>query len=287
MKKAQLLTLWKESWIQYKNIERIIMKKTGLSNEQFFLMDNIDINEAQIKDIKNSFKKLNFGFPFEYIIELADFYWWEFYVDSRCLIPRDDTEVMVDEAVKTINKTQWRLLYIDVWTWSWAIPISVVKNTKNLDLPSLWIDISNSALEVATINISNYKLENEITLLQSDLLNTIFEWDFCIDVDTLVITANLPYIKDSDYWNMDKDVILHEPSVALYGWKDTWFELYESLITQIFKLKKKNTLQSIILFIEIWFDQKKVAVSYLNLNRLSYKIFFDNSGVERCIKIWF
>ncbi|MDQ7022178.1 MAG: hypothetical protein Q9M97_01350 [Candidatus Gracilibacteria bacterium] len=87
---------------------------------------------------------------------------------------------------------------------------------------------------------------------------------------------------------MDKDVILHEPSVALYGGAGTGFELYEKLIEQILStpLLGKEGL-GVVLFIEIGFDQKKVAINYLNSKKLNFKIFKDNGGVDRCIKIEF
>ena len=86
---------------------------------------------------------------------------------------------------------------------------------------------------------------------------------------------------------MDKEVILHEPSVALYGWKKTGFELYEKLIHQILDIKKINNTTTVILFIEIWFDQKEIATAFLDEISLEYKIVRDNRWVERCIKVNF
>ena len=105
------------------------------------------------------------------------------------------------------------------------------------------------------------------------------------DSEELIITANLPYIKDEDYGNMDKEVILHEPAIALYGWKKTWFEMYERLIGQIYEIKKISSITQISLFIEIGFDQKLIAENFLNKEKLLYKIHCDNSWIDRCIQI--
>ena len=88
-------------------------------------------------------------------------------------------------------------------------------------------------------------------------------------------------------FNMSKEVIQFEPNLALFWWKETWFELYEKLISQIFLLKDKYFLKKIILFIEIWFDQKEYCKKYLQSKNLSFDIFIDNSWIERCVKISF
>jgi len=202
MNKQEIIILWKQFWIQRDNVERIIQKITGLSKKDLFLQEEISISDIDMEKITQYFKKLNFGYPLEYVLESAEFYWLDLYVDKRCLIPRDDTEVIVDNALKIIDTLEWKILYIDVWTWSWAIASSIISNTKDLWKKSLWLDISDDALDVAIININNYKLEGKIALFKSDLLSTVIDKKLYTDTDSIVITANLPYIKDEDYWNM-------------------------------------------------------------------------------------
>ena len=285
MNKQEIIILWKQFWIQRDNVERIIQKITGLSKKDLFLQEEISISDIDMEKITQYFKKLNFGYPLEYVLESAEFYWLDLYVDKRCLIPRDDTEVMVDNALKIIDTLEWKILYIDVWTWSWAIASSILSNTKDLWKTSLWLDISDDALDVAIININNYKLEGKIALFKSDLLSTVIDKKLYTDTDSIVITANLPYIKDEDYWNMDKEVILHEPSIALYWWKNTWFEMYERLIWEVQTIKKLWNIAKVIVFIEIGFDQKEVAQNFLDKQKLLYKIHCDNSWVDRCVEI--
>lgn len=278
MKKQELILIWRKFWLQFDIIEKILIKKTGLSKSQFFLAEEFNI--WNLEELKNIFKKVAFGYPIEYILENAEFYGLDFYVDKRCLIPRNDTEVMVDEAIKVLSENS---IYIDIWTWSWAIPISVYKNSKNKIKKIYAVDISTDALEVAKKNIKTHNLENKIKLLKSNLLSDLFPLLAKEGVRGWIITANLPYIKNEDFWNMDREVILHEPAVALYWWKKTWFELYEKLIEQIIESNNKK----VILFIEIWFDQKEVAINYLENKKLSFEIFKDNWAIERCVKIKF
>jgi len=278
MKKQELILIWRKFWLQFDIIEKILIKKTGLNKSQFFLAEELNI--WNLEELKNIFKKVAFGYPIEYILENAEFYGLDFYVDKRCLIPRNDTEVMVDEAIKVLSENS---IYIDIWTWSWAIPISVYKNSKNKIKKIYAVDISTDALEVAKKNIKTHNLENKIKLLKSNLLSDLFPLLAKEGARGWVITANLPYIKNEDFWNMDREVILHEPAVALYWWKKTWFELYEKLIEQIIESNNKK----VILFIEIWFDQKEVAINYLENKKLSFEIFKDNWAIERCVKIKF
>lgn len=278
MKKQELILIWRKFWLQFDIIEKILIKKTGLNKSQFFLAEELNI--WNLEELKNIFKKVAFGYPIEYILENAEFYGLDFYVDKRCLIPRNDTEVMVDEAIKVLSENS---IYIDIWTWSWAIPISVYKNSKNKIKKIYAVDISTDALEVAKKNIKTHNLENKIKLLKSNLLSDLFPLLAKKGARGWIITANLPYIKNEDFWNMDREVILHEPAVALYWWKKTWFELYEKLIEQIIESNNKK----VILFIEIWFDQKEVAINYLENKKLSFEIFKDNWAIERCVKIKF
>jgi len=275
MKKQEAILFGRKFWVQLTVVEKILMKKTGLNKSQFFLSEQLDLSQKDLENLENLLKKIAFGYPIEYALENAEFYWLDFYVDKRCLIPRNDTEIMVEQAIKELSNN---CIYIDVWTWSWAIPISVYKNSKNKIIKAFAVDISEDALEVAKKNIKFHNLENKIELLKSDLLSNInLEKN-----NNYIITANLPYIKNEDFWNMDQEVILHEPSVALYWWEKTGFELYEKLIEQILF----SNIYA-VLFIEIWFDQKEYAIAYLNDKKLSFEIFKDNWGVDRCVKIEF
>jgi len=294
MKKQQAIDFWKKFWVQQNIVEKLLMKKTGLNKSQFFLSNDLNLSKKDLEEISILLKKIAFWYPIEYALKNAEFYWLDFYVDSRCLIPRNDTEIMVDKSVETIHELslQKNITYIDIWTGSWAIPISVVDKIWDKIDKTYAVDISEDALEVAKKNIKTYNLVDKIKLLKSDLLEDIFplltreggrEW---------VITANLPYIKNQDYKNMDKEVILHEPAIALYWWKKTWFELYEKLIKQIINsplLYKRGARGELwtILFIEIGFDQKEIATSFLNNLNLQFEIFKDNNWIDRCIKIEF
>ncbi len=284
MKKQEIINFWKKLWITQNNILKVLEKITGLNSSQLFLLDEIDDN--LIEEIEIIFSRLVSWEPIEYILKKAEFFGLDFYVDSSVLVPRNDTEVMIKQVIKYIPKNT---IFIDVWTGSSCIPITILQNTKNIK-ECFIIDISKEALEVSKINIKKYNLEDKIKLINSDLLEWFNSYLTSLkskEHNSMIITANLPYVKNWDFENMDEETIEFEPDLALYGWEKTGFELYEKLIYQIFDLQLSYNIKEIILFIEIGFDQKQIATKFLEKQNLKFEIFKDNWGIDRCIKISF
>lgn len=214
-----------------------------------------------------------------------EFYSIPLYTDNRVLIPRNDTEVMVDKVIKTIKTEDSIYDVIDLWTWSWAIIISVCKNNDKIS-NYIWVDISQDALDVSKINLSLHNLENKIKLIKSDLLETFLQNVYSFVWKNIIITANLPYIKNWDFINMDKEVLQNEPHIALFWWENTWFEIYERLLEQIKLFKQKYSLEKLILFIEIWFDQYDYSKDFLEKLNLNFEYFKDLNNIYRIIKIY-
>ena len=269
------------------NISSLFLQKiTGLTQQQLFINPLPDPLPSKEGELYHSYiSRLESGEPIEYILEQAEFYSLEFFVDARVLIPRNDTECMVDIVLQSISscmKEQKEIVYIDVWTGSACIPISVLKNTSQELTQAYALDISKLAGEVARINIASHGLQDTLTFQSSDLLWVILEKQYTNK--DIIVTANLPYIKQDDFENMDRSVYMHEPETALYGGQDTWFELYEKLITQCQKLSDNHN--TVLVHIEIGFDQKDICESYLALHGYSYEIYKDAGWVDRCVKIY-
>lgn len=292
MKKIEIVTLWKEKYnLNSKTINMVLEFVFGLSKEKVFLLDELD--EIYLGQIIFIFEKLTLGYPLAYLIKKANFMWEDFYVDENVLIPRDDTEVLVREVIcywesnEAIQKEgiqgrfptsrEWQIL-LDIWTWSGIIPISLVKK---MDFEGVYaIDISDEAVKVAKENVFRHSLENKVVILKSDFKKfefELFRWK------KLIVTANLPYIKEGDFKNMDFSVCKFEPKTALYGWIDTWFELYEDLISIL--LEKRLLFDSLDLFIEIWFDQYEISKNFLEEKWLKFEFFKDTNNIGRVIKI--
>ena len=268
--------------LKTKNQNLIIEKITGISKTELFLNPKIDTKFEEEINLAN--KRLKQWEPIEYIINNVVFYWVDFYIDNRVLIPRNDTEVMVYETINEITKYS-KITLIDVWTWSSCIAISVLKNIDTI-YNCYVIDICKDALSISKKNIIKYNFEKKIKQIKSDLIKAfLIKNNFKLNKN-IIITSNLPYIKNWDIKNIDKETLQFEPNLALYWWKNTGFEVYERLIKEVISLKE-TTDNNIILFIEIGFDQEIFSKDYLNNLNLRFKKFNDNNWICRCLKINF
>jgi len=256
------------------------MKELNLSRVDL-LKYKLNQNNSNIEE---SIKRLDSGEAIEYIINSAEFYSLDFYVDSNVLIPRNETELLVDIAIDLLSRSNLKFDLVDVWTGSSCIIISILKNLHNIDIidKKYAIDICSNALKTSKINID--KFNQDIIQIEWSLLNPIVNNINCFNKN-LFIVSNLPYIKNNDYNNMSLSTIKYEPSLALYWWKDSGFELYEDLILQCVFLSKYHF--NIVLLIEIWFDQYDYSYNFLKNLWLSFVYFKDNLGFYRSIKINF
>ena len=216
--------------------------------------------------------------PTSYLVKSRGFYGLEFYVDSRVLIPRPETEVLVDGAIKFSNrwKRQKRgtIKIADVGTGSGAIAIALAFNIK--DSMVYAVDVSAAALQVAAINVKTHKMENRIKLVQGHLLQQITE-----KLDLVV--ANLPYIKESELAALPDEISKYEPESALNGGK-CGTELIGELLAQLpGKVDKGAAITG------NW-HRSEAEISKIvaaNLPGARIDLVKDLSGINRVLKIEF
>jgi len=147
--------------------------------------------------------------PVAYLIGRKEFYGLEFMVDSRVLIPRPETELLVDAVLSWMEfRDNTDVQIADIGTGSGAIALSIANNYPQANIYA--IDVSQDALNVASRNVKRLDKRNQVTLLQGDLLEPLPQ-----KVD--IIAANLPYIRQDVYDDLMPDVREYEPSIALQG----------------------------------------------------------------------
>jgi len=195
-----------------------------LKSDQAYLLahDDQGVNYLDIQRFKHLVKKRKQAMPIAYLIGHKSFYGLDFYVNRHVLIPRPDTEILVDSVLKYIQPGDTLL---DVGTGSGCIPISILMNQSRVN--AVATDISKKALIVAKKNIKKYDLGRRIQLYKSHLLDDVLLDSF--DGDCLVVTANLPYVP-LDY--QINDEAQFEPSLALYAENDG-LSLYQKLLDQL------------------------------------------------------
>ncbi|MDD4635167.1 MAG: peptide chain release factor N(5)-glutamine methyltransferase [Dehalococcoidales bacterium] len=205
--------------------------------------------------------------PLTYIIRYREFYGLGFYVDSRVLIPRPETEMLVEEAIR-IGLQLKNPVVCDVGTGSGAIAISLAKNLPQAKIYG--IDINNGCIQVARKNAILHEVEDRINFITGDLLTLLPE-----PVDLIV--ANLPYVKQSDVRNVPG-----EPVVALDGGYDG-LNVIRRLVLQVGMYIK----QGCICLLEIGENQDREIQDFIEckLPDAGIKVSEDFAGINRMITI--
>ncbi len=229
------------------------------------------ISHSSLEEIIDILNEVNSGKPIQYVLGHASFLGREFYVDSNVLIPRPETEELVDLIIKKYAKNKKPLTFVDVGTGSGVIAISLAKNLKHARV--IAIDDDEKTLQVAVHNTS--MLDANVEFYLGDLLNPLMKNDIKVDV----IVANLPYIEKEE--DVDPVVINNEPKHA-YLIKPGYI-LYEKLFQQV----KKVMQDELDIYLEIHHNQKEIMHKLCldNLNATTIEIKKDMSGHDRFVFI--
>lgn len=216
--------------------------------------DNVDINKEN--EYKEYIEKIIKGKPVQYITNNQEFMRLNFYVDENVLIPQPDTEILVEEVIKSIDIKE-NIEILDMCTGSGCIGISLAKNIKNTKVTL--VDISKEAIETAKKNAIQNGVENKVTFIQSDMFENVKgKFD--------IIVSNPPYIKTNIIQTLDKQV-QNEPHIALDGGEDG-LDFYKILINEAHKYLKKDGK----IFLEIGYDQKQEVESLAKQSKHYKKI---------------
>ena len=228
---------------------------------------NIKINEINI--YKNLIRRRKLGEPVAYIVKNKEFWKHSFYVDKNVLIPRPDSEIIIQEALKVID-TKNKGFILDIGTGSGCLVISLAKERPNFFYSA--IDISKKAIKVAKINAKMHQLENRIKFYQS-CVDNFFKGKYDL------IISNPPYINKLKLKYLDKDIFGFEPLIALEGGLDG-----SSILNKV--IKKSSSLLKVggKLILEIGFDQKLKTMKFLkNEGFYVNKVVKDYGNNDRCI----
>jgi release factor glutamine methyltransferase len=229
-KKLSDLTEGADSSISALDSEVLLAYVLGCSREELLRdADSCEVDDIDHKLFLKYCIEVAGGRPVAYVTGKKEFYGLDFYIDERVLIPRPETEMIVDEVLgwlggRSDETREKEVRLLDVGTGSLNITTAIVRKHGHVFAHA--VDISDEALEVAQMNREAHGLETHVQLYQSDLLSAVEETDFD------VIVTNLPYIGEDMHRNLDSSVERFEPSQALFGGSDG-LELYKKLIQQI------------------------------------------------------
>lgn len=247
--------------------ELIFSKVINVDRMMLFLSYNKKLTDIEKDKIRKMLKAIAIDkMPYQYLVNEQNFYGRNFYVDNRVLIPRYDTEVLVE---KVIENSPQKPYILDIGTGSGVIAI-----TLGLSIPKskvLGVDISEKAVEVSKINANLLNAKN-VVIKQSDLFSNVNFNEFDI------IVSNPPYISNNEIELTSPDTI-HEPDIALFAKSDGLYFYYE-ISKHAIKFLKEGGL----LAFEIGYMQKEAVIEILKkFNYVDIRAFKDLSNHDRVI----
>ncbi|MHB1394364.1 MAG: peptide chain release factor N(5)-glutamine methyltransferase [Clostridia bacterium] len=215
------------------------------------------------------------GKPVQYIVNRQEFMGLELYIAEGVLIPRADTEIVVEKVIELVKGTLQPNI-IDMCTGSGAIAVSLAKNIPNA---RLWaVDISDIALECCSANVKAFGLESRISIIKSDLFESIRKEGLAGNTD--VIVSNPPYIKSAAIQELDINVRDYEPHLALDGGRDG-LVYYRRIVQESADIIKAKG----ILAFEIGYDQGDKVKNIMEESGYygGLKLGKDLAGFDRCV----
>jgi len=246
-------------------LSNVIKKK----REDIILNLDKELEKENFILFKDLITQRSLGKPVAYLIGKKDFWKHEFDVSEETLIPRPDTEILID-CVLDITKQKSKLNLLDIGIGTGCIILSILKEKK--DFYGTGIDISKKCIEVSKINASKLNVSRRVKFFKSNVDNFFYgKYDLVI--------SNPPYIKKLDLKYLDRDVIDFEPELALDGGLDGISEI-RKVINRSSELIKKNGK----LVLEIGFGQKyKVKKLLKDKGFYINKVLKDYADIDRCI----
>jgi release factor glutamine methyltransferase len=261
----------KKNNIQSSLLDSEILMSNVLKKKREYIIFNLNksLSHKEISLYKNLISERATGKPIAHLTGKKFFWKYEFNVNKNVLIPRPDTEIMVEEILK-ITKNKSKLSILDVGVGSGCILLSILKENKRF--LGTGVDLSSECLKICKKNITKLGIKNRIKLFKSDIDNFNYgKYD--------LIISNPPYIKKLDLQYLERDVVNFEPNLALDGGFDGTSEI-RKVISKSSELMKKNGK----LVLEIAFNQK-LKVKELLKEKGFYinKVLKDLAKNDRCI----
>ena len=249
--------------------EVLLSNVLKINRENMLVNLNKKINHQDFINFNKLINRRKKNEPVAYIVGYKEFWNKKFKVNSDVLIPRPDTEILVEEVIKSIPINR-SLNILDIGTGTGCVLLSILNERKKCY--GIGLDISKKATNIAKHNAKIQQIKNRIKFINSSIDK------FYVGKYDLII-SNPPYIKTGDIKNLDKDVGFYEPEIALNGGRDGYSKIREVIYKSSVLIKKKGKL-----FLEIGYNQKKEVIRILKYNNFCInKVVKDLGKNNRCI----
>ena len=256
---------------EYKKEAKLIILKTSKQTIEEIIITSKVNNEEEI--LKKASLRAETKKPVQYILGCQDFMGDRYIVNENVLIPRDETEILVNCAYNLIKDKNEKIDILDIGTGSGCISCALAKKLINKNIEILAVDKSIEALEVAIENISKLDLIRKIIIRKSDLFSKIRDFE---KFDLII--SNPPYIPKSQKNNLQKELEF-EPYDALFTDDEEGVEFYQKIINQAPAYLKEGGY----LAFEVGINQYKSIISMFEEGFQDIEIIKDLAGIERVI----
>ena len=249
--------------------EILLASVINKDRKYLILNDDQNIKEKNLIHFQKLINKRSFREPIAYLTNKKHFWNYKFFVTKDTLIPRPDTELIVEQILK-LTKSKIKMKILDIGVGSGCILLTILNERKNFY--GVGVDISKKCLNISKINAKNLEVSSRVKFFKSDVDKfDLGKYD--------LIVSNPPYIKKFDLKYLEKDIANFEPKLALDGGLDGLSEI-RRVITKSSELIKKNGK----FVLEFGFDQKNKVINLLKdkgfyINNISK----DLANNDRCI----
>lgn len=272
--KKSILIL-KKAGIESAMLDSQLLLSKAIKKDKLYVMVNRNeqIDDSKLKEFVKMVQIRSKYMPVKYILGHSEFMGIDFNIRQGVLIPRPDTEILAEDALKEIDKNSYKII-CDVCTGSGAIGMSIASLNKNVTCDCL--DISEDALDIARENLIKLGISEKVKVIKSDLLEVPIS--NCKKYD--VVISNPPYIEKSEIGKLDDSVKKYEPYIALCG-GDDGLDFYRNITMQSLKVLNNNGM----LIYEIGYNQKDDVINIMKNAGFSEISFLkDLSGNDRVVK---
>ncbi len=258
------------------NVELLLAHTLKIPRIQLYLNFDKPLKSIEVDNFRKLYsRRLNYE-PVQYIIGSANFMGLSFDVDTRVLIPRPETETLVEQAILHCQKIldNRTINVLDIGTGSGNVAIAVAKYVKKAAIIS--VDISKEALEIAKLNAVKHKVESRIEFIQADIFKSD---EFRFDTKFDLLLSNPPYISIVEWEQLNREIKEYEPSFALTDGKDglNFYRHISCVVADIL-----NPEGAII--VEVGFGQAdKVVDEFMRCGIQQLKIVRDLQGISRIV----
>jgi len=279
----QKLLNWTTEYLTQKGVdaprlsaELLLSSVLGLKRIELYTQYNRVVEEEHLAKLRELVKRAGGHEPIAYLVGKTEFYSIEFEVTPDCLIPRPETELLVQRAIEFLRQRTGPHHVCDLCTGCGTIAVAIAKNVP--DARVVATDLSAAALGVAARNIKKYQLEERVELLHGDLFEPLIPH---LDVTQFdLIACNPPYVSAAEYEALEKNVKDYEPRLALYGGQDG-LDIYRRICEQVGRFLKPDGA----LLLEIGYTQGPAVRELLEQTGLfpSVRVDKDLTGHDRVV----